>query len=90
MCAQAALFGGLTAALPTLWMARRAFSVPPGATPQELLAGFYRGEVGKYALTGTLFFVGVALFKQHFLALMLTFMAAQAAYWAGPLMLKRN
>ncbi|HUS23330.1 MAG TPA: ATP synthase subunit I [Candidatus Binatia bacterium] len=78
--AAAAVFGGIAAAVPMAWMARKALNARVEATPQEVVGGFYRGEVGKLGLTAVLFFIGVMLFAKQFLALLLTFMAAQLAY----------
>jgi F0F1-type ATP synthase assembly protein I len=41
----------------------------------------YRGEIGKIALTALLFVFGISVFAKQFLALILTFMACQLAYW---------
>lgn len=87
--AVAAFYGAMVAALPMVWMARRAFSAGPEATPQQIVGGFFRGEVGKMGLTAVLFFIGVALFARHFLPLILSYMAAQFAYGAV-LMMNRD
>ncbi len=79
----AALWGGLTAILPALYLAWRISRVPPDASPTVVVGTFYRGEIGKYALTAVLFGLGVAWFAQWFLPLLFSFMAAQAGYWVA-------
>lgn len=79
--AYACLFGGLVAIAPTLYFARRVFSRKPEESPAEVVGSVFRGEIGKIALTGVLFFFGVQLFAPQFLFLLMTFMACQFAYW---------
>jgi len=80
--AVAALWGGLTAVLPTFYFAWRALAQRPreGAAV-EVVGAMYRGEIGKIALTAVLFWFGVMLFAQQFLALLGTFAACQLAWW---------
>jgi F0F1-type ATP synthase assembly protein I len=47
----------------------------------ELAGAVYRGEIGKIALTALLFALGVSLFAKQFLAVIVTFVACQLAYW---------
>lgn len=81
--AWAALYGGIVALLPTAYFARRVFRRRPGQTPADLAGAVYRGEIGKIALTALLFVFGISVFAKHFLALILTFMACQLAYWVA-------
>lgn len=78
----AALWGGLTAVLPTFYFAWRALAQRPreGAAI-EVVSAMYRGEIGKIALTAVLFWIGVMLFANQFLALLGTFAACQLAWW---------
>ncbi len=77
----AALWGGLTAVLPTLYFAWRALVRRPQETPADVVAAMFRGEIGKLALTAVLFWIGVMLFAGQFLALLVTFAACQLAWW---------
>jgi len=79
--ALAALFGGLTAVGPTLYFAYRVFVRRHEATPQDVVGAVFRGEMGKIALTGVLFFFGVAVFAEQFFALLGTYAACLLAYW---------
>lgn len=71
--AAAALFGGATAAVPTLYFGWRVCLQRPGATPPEVLGVFYRGEWVKLALTTLFFVAGAKWFGAQFLPLILTF-----------------
>lgn len=77
----AALFGGLTAVVPTLYFAMRVFVRPVDATPQQMVGALFRGEIGKLGLTAVLFWVGVMLFAKQFFALMATYAVCLLAYW---------
>lgn len=77
----AAFYGGLTAVVPTLYFAYRVFARRPDATPQEVVGAAFRGEIGKIVLTGLLFWFGVAVFAEQFLALLGTYAACLLAYW---------
>ena len=80
--ALAAFYGGMAvAAMPTVYVAWRVFSRSQDAPPEEVVGRFYQGEVGKFGMTTMLFFIGVFLFAQQFLAVLLGYIAAQAAYW---------
>ena len=81
--AWAALYGGIVALLPTAYFARRVFRRGPGQSPADMAGAVYRGEIGKIALTALLFVFGISVFAKHFLALILTFMACQLAYWVA-------
>lgn len=80
--ALAAVYGGLVvAALPTFYFAWRVFSRRPDDSPRTVVGAFYRGEVGKFALTAVLFVFGIGVFSEQFLPLILTYMAALGSYW---------
>lgn len=77
----AALFGGMIAIVPNLYMARKVYARRDGDEPKVMLGRFYSAEIGKYALTAMLFFVGVSLFVEQFLPLICTYIACLMAYW---------
>jgi ATP synthase protein I len=77
----AALYGGVVAVVPTIYLARRALAGLDGRKPTEMVGAFYRGEIGKLALTALLFALGVGLFAKQFLALIVTYAACLLAYW---------
>lgn len=79
--AVAALFGGLTAVVPTLYFAFRVFVRRADATPEQMVGALFRGEIGKLALTAVLFWFGVMLFAKQFFALMATYAVCLLAYW---------
>jgi ATP synthase protein I len=80
--ALAAVYGGLVvAALPTFYFAWRVFSRRPDDEPRTVVGAFYRGEVGKFALTTILFVFGIGAFGEQFLPMILTYMAALGSYW---------
>lgn len=78
--AKAALYGGLVAIVPTAYFALRVYLRRPGKEPRDVVGSFYRGEIGKFALTALLFFGGVKMFGDHFLPLLCTYVACLAAY----------
>lgn len=78
--ASAALYGGIVAIGPTLYMAFRVYLRRNSNAPGDVLGSFYRGQIGKFALTAVLFYFGVMWFAEHFLALILTYMACLIAY----------
>ena len=78
--ALAAAYGGLTALLPTAYVALRIF-VRTEREPHAVLAAFYRAELGKWILAAAMFLVGAKLFPTQFLPLLLTFAACQATFW---------
>lgn len=79
--AYAALFGGVVAIAPNVYFALRVYARRQSAEPNEVVGRFYRAEVGRFALTAVLFFVGVSMFARQFLPLICTYMACLAAYW---------
>lgn len=79
--ALAALFGGGIAIAPTVYFALRVYLRPAAAEAKDVVGGFYRAEVGRFALTAVLFFIGVSLFAAQFGPLIFTYMACLLAYW---------
>ena len=79
--ALAALYGGVIAVIPSVYMALRMFSAGRGQAPAQLAVAFYRGEFGKLVLTALLFWSGVVLFSGAFLSLMLSYIASLVVYW---------
>jgi F0F1-type ATP synthase assembly protein I len=80
--AVAALFGGVTAVVPTLYFGWRLSVQRPGATPAEVLGVVYRAELVKLALTVLLLGAGVTWFGAQFLPLILTFSAGLLVSYA--------
>lgn len=77
---KAALYGGFVAIAPTAYFALRVYLRRPGDAPKDVVGSFYRGEIGKFALTALLFFGGVKLFGSQFLPLLSTYIACLLAY----------
>lgn len=77
----AAAWGGLTAIGPTLYFAWRLFQRHVHESPEDVVGGAFRGEIGKIVLTALMFFWGVVLFAEHYAVLLVTFMACTVAYW---------
>ena len=48
----AALYGGAVALVPTAYFALRVFRRRADETPDEIVGAIFRGEIGKFALTG--------------------------------------
>lgn len=77
---KASVYGGLVAIVPTAYLAFRVYLGRNGNEPKDLLGSFYRGEIGKFALTALMFFFGVKLFGAQFLPLLCTYVVCLAAY----------
>jgi len=77
----AALFGGLVAVVPALYLAIKIGLRRNASQAKDILGTFYQGELVKLLLTGLMFFIGVRLFGEHFAPLMLTCMACLAMNW---------
>jgi ATP synthase protein I len=77
----AALFGGGIAIAPTVYFALRVYPRQAAGEPAVVAGRFYRAEVGRFALTAVLFFLGVMLFAAQFAPLILTYMGCLLAYW---------
>lgn len=77
----AAVWGGLTAIVPTLYFAWRLFQRHAYESPEDVVGGAFRGEIGKIVLTALMFFWGVVLFTEHYAVLLVSFMACTVAYW---------
>jgi ATP synthase protein I len=78
--ALAAAYGGLVAIVPTLYFALRVYARRRSNEPRDIVGSFYRGEIGKMALTALMFFFGVVGFGEQFLALLCAYVACLAAY----------
>lgn len=79
--AAAALFGGITAIAPNVYMAVKVYVRQAAKTPEQVAGSFYRAEMGRFALTALLFFWGVSLFATQFLPLIGTYAGCLLAYW---------
>lgn len=79
--ALAALYGGAVALVPAAYLGAYLLSPSPEATARQVVSQFYRGAVGKIAITAALFALGVWWFAPQFGALIAAFIACQAAYW---------
>lgn len=77
---KASLFGGLIAIVPTAYFAVRVYLGRNGNEPKDVVGSFYRGEIGKFALTALMFFIGVKMFGTQFLPLLATYVACLIAY----------
>lgn len=77
----AAVWGGLTAIVPTLYFAWRLFQRHASESPEDVVGGAFRGQIGKMVLTALMFFWGVVLFAEHYAVLLVSFMACTVAYW---------
>lgn len=78
--AKSAGLGGVIAFLPNAYFALR-ISRSQGKTPQQIVRGFYLGEVAKLALTGVLFFLALRLPEIGFVPLLVGFVAVLSAFW---------
>lgn len=78
--AGAALYGAMTAILPSLYLAAKVFLGGRDDKPLQVLGAVYWGETGKILLVAVMFIIGAKLFPAHFLALMLTFIACLSVY----------
>lgn len=84
------LSGGMICSLANLWLAISAFRPALGKSPGEMLAAFYRGEIGKFVITAMLFLIAfkqVALFRQanNALLIFMAYILVQCTFWAYPL-----
>jgi ATP synthase protein I len=80
--AWAALFGGITVIVPTLYFAAKVY-LRAGGSPdvKDVLGAFYKAEMGKLLLIALLFGIGAKVFGAHFAPLMLTAIACLAMNW---------
>lgn len=78
--AKAAAYGALIAVVPTFYFALRVYARKGNDEPRAIVGSFYRGEIGKMALTALMFFFGVVGFGDQFLALLCAYVACLAAY----------
>lgn len=79
--ASAALFGAVVAALPGLWMALWLLPRRRHVDALKMARAFSMGEFGKLGLTVGLFVTAALLFGQHFLAVLVTYVACLVCYW---------
>lgn len=77
---KASIYGGFIAIVPTAYFAVRVYLRRNGDAPRDVVGSFYRGEIGKFALTALMFFFGVKLFGTQFLPLLGTYVACLVAY----------
>lgn len=78
--AKAAAYGACVAIVPTAYFALRVYAGQGHREPREIAGAFYRGEIGKMALTALMFFFGVVGFGGQFLALLCGYVACLLAY----------
>ncbi|SEK25921.1 ATP synthase protein I [Atopomonas hussainii] len=86
---KSALLGGLVVAVPTLYLARKAFRHQGARAAREIVRGFYAGEAGKLVFSAFLMaviFVGVK--PLHAPAFFVAMLLTQATSWFAPLLLK--
>lgn len=81
--AMAAFFGAIVAAVPGLWMALWMLPRRREVRAASMARAFYMGELGKLGLTVGLFFAAALLFGQHFLPVLVTYVACLVCYWLG-------
>lgn len=77
---KASVYGGFIAIVPTAYFAVRVYLRRNGNEPKDVVGSFYRGEIGKFALTALMFFFGVKMFGAQFLPLLATYMVCLVAY----------
>ena len=81
--AMAAFFGAIVAVVPGLWMALWMLPRRREVRAASMARAFYMGELGKLGLTVGLFFAAALLFGQHFLPVLVTYVACLVCYWLG-------
>lgn len=83
LAGEAALAGGLIAALAQLAVTLRVFGCEAERDPKRFLGRLVLGEALKFAVTVLLFAVAIVVLKAAFLPLILGYLAGFAAYWFG-------
>ncbi len=78
--AKSAGLGGIIAFIPNAYLALKV-SRSQGKTPQQIVRGFYLGEVAKLALTAILFFLVLGLPGIRFMPLFVGFTAVLSVFW---------
>lgn len=78
--AKSAGLGGIIAFVPNAYLALKV-SRSQRKTPQQILRGFYLGEVIKLALTAVLFFLVLRLPDIRFMSLLVGFVAVLSVFW---------
>ncbi len=79
--ALAAAYGGLTALVPTIYVALRLFARRAPDAPREVVGAFFQAEIGKFALTAVMFAFGAMMLAKQFLVVLAAYVACLAAYW---------
>jgi ATP synthase protein I len=84
------LIGGMICSSANLWLAVIAFRPALGKSPGNMLAAFYRGEIGKFLVTALLFlvvfkYVAAARQPSYALLIFLAYALVQCTAWAYPL-----
>jgi ATP synthase protein I len=79
--AKAAVFGGFTVILPTLYFVFRVRMQDGSTDARKALGELYKAELGKLLVTVLMFAVGAKLFGQHYGWLMVSCVACLAMNW---------
>lgn len=79
------LAGGLIGVVLSLVFALRSFSLPAGASAQQMVAALYRGAAMKMLLAVILFVLVARFATPHFGMVMLGYSATLVAYWIAGL-----
>ncbi|MTI12185.1 ATP synthase subunit I [Sansalvadorimonas verongulae] len=87
--ALSALLGGLICLIPNAYLTVRAFSLSGARAAKSIVKEFYRGEAGKFVLTGLGFALAFSHVPSlHAVVLFSAFIVVQAVHWFAPLLLK--
>lgn len=78
--AKSAGLGGIIAFIPNAYLALK-ISRSRRKTPQQILHGFYLGEIVKLVLTAVLFFLVLRLPDIKFISLLVGFVAVLSVFW---------
>jgi len=79
----AAVMGGSANLLAVTVFAVRMALLPPDASPQRRLAALVRAEAVKWGISIGLFAGAALVFPEHFLVLIVAFMATTGVYWVS-------
>lgn len=82
-----AFLGGLAGVLPSLYFARKLFSLARVRTAQKIIKDFYIGELAKLALSVGLCVLMLTLLKPDVFPFFIGFMGALMGFWLAPLMM---
>ncbi len=80
----AALAGGVALVLPNFIMAFWFFRHGGAQAAKQILHSFFLGEALKFVTTVLLFVIFLGLLRLEPLPLLMTFIVAQAVFWASP------